>query len=333
MGVRSSRAAPPAPGAENNVSLISRAGARIAAMSCVLLTGLAGCASLTSDPKPVAGTTFDLFLNDQLGAIGYAQMKLRNECLVKVGFPQARELIAPKGRLPFPSLRVDAKLFGFLSEDEARTQGLGRDKPAEPGQLIGSDPSFDANLSRCESEAWSALGKDAQSVVQAYFELGNNLLSYRDEVNRELPADLTSRFLDCMGGAGYPVTDRAAYLKAPNPKMWGVPLGGLEGEQNPSQVADPYGAVGGPDNKGDESAGVRISPPTPAHKYIPTPQESALAVALYRCQQKVGVVRLSLEAAARVQKRLLDRYETTFLELNPKIEVVAKRAAALVGDQ
>jgi hypothetical protein len=286
----------------------------------LLLGCVTGCSEERKEPSAPVGASFDLFLNDQLAFINYAQQKVRNNCLTKAGYPETQALIVPKDLVPFESLKVKPSMFGFASEEEARTQGLGRDASFQPGKVVNSDSNFESNLLRCDKEAWTALGDEAKSTLQAYYDLGNALLSYRREVSQALPGDLQSRFLDCMERSNYPVQDREAYLKAPNHQAFGVPLGKLEdlpraGSQTPS------------------GAGLKVSPATPARRYLPTRQESELAVVIYRCQQEINLVRLSMEAAERIQKRLVEQHETTFLELNPKIEKIARDAAALVGER
>jgi hypothetical protein len=66
-------------------------------------------------------------------------------------------------------------------------------------------------------------------------------------------------------------------------------------------------------------------------KYVPTPEESKLAVAWYQCEQETGRTKANLVAAAEVQRELVEKHAATLLELNPRIEQLAKSAAGLVG--
>jgi hypothetical protein len=275
----------------------------------------AACASHAArDAGVVSIHSFDLYLGDKLGLIDYAMRRTRNVCLAAAGYPQNLRAMSDTPVNPFTDLIVTASSFGPVDEETARRVGLGRDAPAQPPRIVSYDPSYDQNLERCETAAWNKLGKEAQADYHSYFQLGNDLLDFRDQVNRELPPDLIPKILDCLAAKGYSLPDRAAYRHAPDLRMFGVKLGALEGHDDTWQPSRTPGTV-------------QVGPAIPARRYIPTPEESALSVAFFQCRMQNHYVDLAMAASAHVQAEFVKRYESQFIELNPRIEELARKAA------
>jgi hypothetical protein len=71
----------------------------------------------------------------------------------------------------------------------------------------------------------------------------------------------------------------------------------------------------------------KVIPAEPAQQYVPTPQESESAAAMYRCSVETGARDEWQKAVNDVKNAALAKHGTTLLELNPKIKELAKQAA------
>lgn len=280
--------------------------------------GISGCGNGGPEKKLPhdAKRSLDLYLGDKLGLIKFAMLKVRNRCLADAGYPQNLNGMADRPSNPFLSLVIRPGSFGPSTEEEARRRGFGSDRPSQPARIVSFDLNYDKSLERCETRAWEKVGEEAQATYHGYFQFGNDLLGPTSDVHRKFDAELVPKLLDCMEAKGYRVADRQAYLKAPDLAHWGVKLGTLEGGQD--------------DWKPERTPGtVQVGPPIPAKRYVPTPEESEMAVAMFHCNRQVGRFDRQMAEAERVQAELVTKHESTFAELNPKIEALARTAATL----
>jgi hypothetical protein len=268
---------------------------------------------------PEAKQPFDIVRSEQVGLIGHAQQRIRNKCLADAGYPYDRDNLPVRPQHPFAFLTVSARDFGPTSEDEARRSGFGRDSVGEPARVVSTDPNYNAASERCAQLAWSRFGADALDVLTSYGDLVNALAPYRRDVDAELPADLPARLTDCMTARGYTAPDRAAFLKTPSHRLFGIPYG--HSETGPEEGWEPVRRPGT----------VEVGPAIPPRQYTPTPEESKLAVAWFHCGRDTGRVDAQLAAVQQVQARYVEKYRTWIDELNPKVEELAHRAAAIAS--
>jgi hypothetical protein len=56
-------------------------------------------------------------------------------------------------------------------------------------------------------------------------------------------------------------------------------------------------------------------------------------VAWLDCRRETGLADRQLAIAVEVQRELVTRHEIAFLELNPQVERLARRAADLIGSR
>ncbi|WP_444949262.1 hypothetical protein [Micromonospora ureilytica] len=297
---------------------------------CLLIPALAGAVVLVGctsepgegDPPPIASDAakqpYDLFLGERLGIVDYAQRKLRNQCLADAGYRQNLEAMATKPYNPFEHLIMTARSFGPTSADDARSVGFGRELPPDPPSVISSDPSYDTAIEGCEKTAWGRLGKDSAKVYGEYYALGNKLEGPLQAVHdAELPADMTGKLIDCLKEKGYPLNDRNQFLKRPLPELFNVKVGDFDQE----------GAQWQPNKR---PGTVEVGPQKGPVKYNPTPEESKLALAWFTCRQRTDLTRFQLNLAYKIEDDVVKRNETSFVELNPKLEELARIAAALI---
>ncbi|MFC7533986.1 hypothetical protein [Actinoplanes sp. GCM10030250] len=275
-------------------------------------------ASAAARAKP--SQPFDILQGEKVGLVEHAQAKIQFKCMADSGYPQNQEIGVPPPINPFEGLTIGAGSLGPMTEAEARRTGFGIDAVAERPALVSSDSNYDKAAERCDEKAWDTLGAGARETVWAYYELTNQLGPYRKELDRKLPKDLPAKLLDCITGEGYRAKDRNEFLKTPNPDQLGVAFGELE----PATARDWE-----PKRR---SGTVDVGPAVPARRYLPTPEESELAVAWYRCRQKTDMLNAYLSAARPVQQAYVDRYESQITELNAKVEELSRKAAALAAN-
>ncbi|MEV4630232.1 hypothetical protein AB0J90_28630 [Micromonospora sp. NPDC049523] len=296
--------------------------AALAVLVGVLVTG---CGSGPSEQLNKTSNTdrqsFDVFLGDKVGVIDYAVNLVRNRCLADAGYPQNLQGMAGAPSVSFSYLKISAKSFGATSEDEARRLGFGLDAPAQPGRVVSFDPSYDKNLERCQGKAYDSLDSDTKRILNAYKDLGNLLFTefgtaMERFIKDQIP-DAAASLQRCLAEKGYRSTNEAAFLAEPDHRTFGVQFGDVEegDEWEPQRI------------KGT----VQLGPPVPMKRYIPTAEESKLAVAWFQCRRDIGLTSRLIQFAREAQAEIVVRHESQLLELGAEIERVARAAARLTG--
>jgi hypothetical protein len=291
--------------------------ARLTIVPVVVLLALSGaCGKSSPAPALVASEFgFDNYLGVKLEIIQFARQTAYDRCLADAGYPEAKQV--DRGR-PYPTtspFKTTRSQFGLPGEAEARKFGFGHDPGWQAPELVSFDPAYNTAARRCEAQSWHRLESDAQKIVQAYQELGNQLLPYRREVDAHLPADLPGKMFTCITAQGYRVPDRATFLRTPAPQTLDIRFGGLVGASQ--WTPDPAQHT------------VQIDTGYAPGHYVPTAAESRLAVAWYRCQQKTGSVDAAMRVAAQIQWEYARQRAAVFARLNPQIERLAQRAERL----
>lgn len=307
--------------------MIRRRRGRIAWLTALttLLLPVAACSESAAEPPADLAAAksdqpFSLFLGEELGQIDYAQLKVRNKCLAKAGYPQNLNIMLGRPQNPFRHLVVTARTFGPTSAEEAKRIGFGRDSLAAPPTVLSFDPSYDKAYEECTDSAWRELSDDAKKVYYGYFDLGNKLSQpLSGAVNERTGATAWRALLSCLAGKGHRPQNEQEFLRTPTPALFGVPVGvdaaeGLD-RWKPKQVPGT----------------VEVGPAVPATQYQAGPAESALALAWFECRRDTGIDKQQLDVAVQVQRELVTKYESSFLELNPQVTRIAKQAAQLIG--
>ncbi|PWR09360.1 hypothetical protein DKT68_12415 [Micromonospora acroterricola] len=290
-----------------------------------LLLPVTGCSQPAAGPPADLAAAesdqpFSLFLGDELGQIDYAQMKVRNKCLAEAGYPQNLNVMLGQPRNPFRHLRITEASFGPTSEAEATRIGFGRDSLPAPSAVVSFDPSYDRAYDRCTDTAWRALFKDGKQLYYNYFDLGNKLSEpLMPMVNDRMDPASWRGLLSCLVGKGHRPKDEAAFLKAPTPALFDVPVGTDAGAGE--NAWQPKGVPGT----------IEVGPAVPAREYRAGPAESRVALAWFQCRRDTGVARQQVEIAVQVQRELVAKHESSFIELNPQITQLAKQSVKLIG--
>lgn len=307
----------------------------LVALSCLLVAGChpAPGASPLETPSPEATEGLppfadpggpqpvDIYQAEKLSQVDYAQRLVRNTCLAEAGYPQNLNNM-PEYRPEGNYLRFHpSTYFGFASEEEARERGMNRDRPAEPPYIISFDPGYDAALEQCEAQAWSRLGADAKATYDAYVDLG-------DQVNAVIVARVrpvlragVASLIECLEETGFVfrgTDEERENVGLLNLAPYFVTMGHYEPEQEDWEPERIPGTV-------------QVSPPVIAQDWIPSPEEREFAVAVYRCDQQTGRLDEAWAAHYAAQVEAVGRFESSFAELNPKLDVLAAAASAIAA--
>lgn len=295
------------------------------ALGAAVMLGLAACTDEAgTPPDPAAANAlkntefaFDNYRGLEMEIIDYSRQVLYGLCMEKAGYPQIRQADATR---PYPTTSLFTTLpsqFGLVSEEQARAKGFGQDPGWAPPKIVGTDANLGKADEQCNTVGWQQLGPESEQLILDYQALGNELLPYWKEVDaRTIPA-LAPKMLECVKAKGYQPADEQQFLKTPRFDMLGVPLGSIVGASN--WEPDPAAHT------------VQVDPTNTRGHYVPTPEESRLAVAWYHCQESTGLARTRLAMAATVQRELIEKHAGELYEMNPKIEALAKKAVQLAG--
>ncbi|MEU8072550.1 hypothetical protein AB0B20_22615 [Micromonospora sp. NPDC049151] len=296
----------------------------IALAASVLVPALVACSSEIAGTPPstsgIKNTEFalDNYRGLDMEVVEYALQIQSDKCMADAGYPQNLQVDSSR---PYPTTSVfvtDESQFGLLSEDQARAKGFGQDPGWQPPKVASFDKNYDEVAEKCRGAGWRALGSGSEDLFRSYHDLGNELLLYREEVDRRLPEDLPAKMLTCIKRKGYQPADEQQFLQTPKPQLLGIEFGQVEGGSE-EWTPNP------------EPGTVQVDRAFSPGKYVPTPEEAKLAVAWYQCQQETGTTKANRETIAAVQREFVEKRAEALTELNPKIEALAKTAAQLVG--
>jgi hypothetical protein len=255
---------------------------------------------------------------EEVNLIEFAANKLRAECMTERGYPQLEETGVRKTQPPFSDLDSSIPRFATVSEEEARVSGFGENQRAEYPHVVSYDRSFDEAFETCSTAASETIGRNAAETKSRVYQLYNDIVADRQAAQSSAKEErriggIRERFLDCLDSAGFRGRGRRD-LDAYN---IGRPVGTLEG----AEPAIPKRIPGT----------VIVIPAIPARRYVPTPEESRLAVAAVRCSRRTGLGDRLGEQRARLLRNALQKHETEIAELRPQIAQLGKAAAAVVA--
>lgn len=280
----------------------------------------AGCAP---DRRPTTGRYLDVpadriavevFRTDKLVMLERTQGRLRAGCLAKRGFHQLSKLDNPEQPDPFADLNVTAPDFAARSEDDARRFGFGWNEPAQSAHIISSDPAFDRAFDQCGNRAAQTIDPEFPRLRSRAYNLINkiNVETTRASLDGPAAADfdrMTAPLLDCLDRHGFH---------------------GASGQQRSLDsygVGRPTGRLTGPEPAPPRKipGTVEVLPPVPERTYLPTSQESALAVVTVRCAREIGYGDSYVAHRLGVLRTLLTTYESEIHEVTSRIEEMFAR--------
>lgn len=285
-------------------------------------------APATLPPVPAdPNDPYDAFLSDDLLGINSAKMELEYKCYAANGYPQFLKVLPAQKANAFRSLALTpdfrttfasfAELPWFPSEAYARAAGFGHSMPAIDTYVFTTDNSFQQTAQDCEAKALTSMGGTAKDL-QSYTKLGNTLAEAIAAAAKQNKPPLTQEVFDCMSKGKYPVDPNGPNKQS----IWNVDFGVPYGTPPPQHW--PNLTKGGT---------VQIVPEKPEEHYVPTPQESEAAAAMYQCSISSGAHDAWEKDMTDAKEKALAQNEAALSELSPKIHALAKSAALAVQNQ
>lgn len=271
---------------------------------------LSACSTSTNDDAIQQGNPFDAFKAEALDTLRVEERRLRLDCLAAEGFPQFRDAMvgyqetqSARDRLPSANLPTGL----FLSEDDAQQSGFGESLPASLPKVIVRDASIDEATDICARESWTAIGPDAEKTYNEYVEIQNNLTSALLAVSLDNWNKIVDFTVKCL-------TDKGYNIRADKNSRYGMTFGIPFGKAERAEPDEPP-AVGNFSSRG-----------LPAAPYVPTEQESKLAVEYYKCTVDSGYRDEYVRERVAAATSAIAKYEGQLSELSPQVEALAKSA-------
>jgi hypothetical protein len=186
--------------------------------------------------------------------------------------------------------------------------------------VVSYDAGFDKAFERCRARAARALGPEYTKTNSGVVKLYNEIAQERDnalatEKERAATAKALETFLSCLDKRGI----RGPAAGERNLDTYGI---GRETGRYEGALPPPPKRVAGT---------VEIIPSIPERRYVPTPEESRLAVTAAQCSRETRFGEQLAEQRLRIVRATLVGHETEIAELRPKVESLAKKAAQVVG--
>ena len=287
--------------------------ARSTLIFSALVFSLAACSSSTESPALHSETDpYDIYRADDLQTIDAAQKLELYKCLAAEGFPQLLEGDPdPEGADASEGLDAPDDLW-FASEEQARENGFGHPEPGRSAKFRLADPAYINLIDSCMESAWKSLGEDAEKTMVDYAVIGNKLRVEGYTHIDEKMTEFRDRVFECLQEEEAPVSQQEG-------SEWGLAfnfaIGSLEGQKNESSDELQFG----------------FSDAIPERSYIPTPEESEVAVQVYNCAIDTGVKEEAMALAYQDRNDVISEVEVELTELNTKISEMSKKAAALRG--
>ena len=280
-----------------------------AAAVCLTLA-ITGCSTGKLRPLPAAafskvvlppGSTqpFDAIRGDLLKDIDDSLRRYDYRCAAAAGFTPTP---ISKVREPFHDLKFREGDFGTTDLEVARRDGL-----LAGGELI--DPSNEApnqtartaeEIARCDRKARALLTKDTTAAYDDYMSLANDLASqYFTKMSTQYQP-FRLRLFTCVETKGWHADDRTAL-------------------SNDADLRKHYRVA---------TAQPRVNAATGKETYLPTQNETSLAVALATCRQQTGYSRNVFARSRQIQGQIVAVNEAKLAEGNARLAQAAAETAS-----
>ncbi len=290
----------------------------------VSITPAPTASSVVEAPDP-----FDIVKIDLYNELSFAVDTLRFTCFIDKGYPEFADYMPQReSYVQGKELPLHAIDFGYASEEQARTYGLGgteENSGPTPGTklrdgLTSTDPAFYAMADECGKHVDEQLNnvsildgiRQPLLVVYDYDVIrtaANALYS-----TEGLFADTGHKLAECLVQKGQPVTltsEDPGYI--PN-----VDMGSYEDVQE-EWAPDPG------------ASGLQVRPGQTLPVYTPTTAEAELAVAIYHCQVETKALDGVEEKLTEIKLKYVQDNSERILELNHDLEAMKQTATGLLG--
>lgn len=302
--------------------MISRGVFAIIGLAAVVLTGCSAGAANGDAYLNLSGdkVATEVFQAESISIMEHAKNVLQAECMDKRGYPQLKQSGMTQNDPPFSDLNDHGPQFAKLTEDEAGKIGFGEHRKPQKANVLSFDAGFDKAYEQCSTEAKRDIGAGYTEVIAAVSNLHNTIVDEREnamatEVERPQTISAMNEFLDCLDGKGF------RQIKPGTRDLDHYGVGIATGKHEGTDSAPPKRVRGT----------VETIPATAQRRYLPTPEETRLAVASVQCAQRTRYGEKIAEQRLRVLRQVLAKHETEINELRPKLQEMARKAAQLVG--
>lgn len=287
-----------------------------AALVALVLAGYAAYADspsrdLPADPaddlRLTASQPFAGLPDKEIRELDEIRRKLVHRCMVAAGYREYNGTDPEPLEQASPVVILNRDLIGWASEAHARAQAFGRNVPAEPVEVVSFDADHDAVLKGCVAEAGERIGPGYRKTVDRAISLLNEMSEeYSETVDASRVRELTAPLTACLADAGFDADAGEAKGIGLRPETFGVPTGAPEGgSREPALQREP--------------GTLEVLPPTPARLYLPSPEESALAVAMFRCHHTTGVIDELRTIVNNAQQTVWNNHKAELQTLKPAL--------------
>ncbi|MET8977476.1 hypothetical protein ABZX85_17835 [Streptomyces sp. NPDC004539] len=287
-----------------------------------LLTSCAAEAAEAPDLSavPTDRVADEIFQSDAIDLIEYVRNRLTADCMDEQGYPQLKRTRLSTRTKPFTDMDVRPPLFTTRTDEQAALYGFGENRAPESANVLSHDRGFDRRLDTCQDAAGRRLGPEFDKVQNQSYQLYNDVADERDALLKTpeetaVTAAALRPMLACVENTGF--RQRTSGARDLDAFGIGRPTGRYEGAEPPDPRAVP--------------GTVEILPAVPERRYVPTAEESRLAVAAARCARETGFGEKITAQRVRVLRVVVAGHAAEVGELRPQVEEMAKTAAKLEG--
>ncbi|WP_055710905.1 hypothetical protein [Streptomyces torulosus] len=284
---------------------------------------LSACTAGATEAPDLAAVSADkvadeVFQADDIDLIESVRNGLIADCMAGQGYPQLKQAGVPQDAKPFTDMNVQTPPFAIRTDEQATLLGFGENSRPKVANVLSYDRGFDARLKKCQNKAEDKLGHEFSEVQNQSYQLYNDVADERDVLLKspeeaEVTAAALRPLLECVEAAGF--RQMVSGARTLDSFGIGLPRGRYEGTEPPEPKRLP--------------GTVEIIPAIPERRYVPTAEESRLAVASARCARTTGFGDKIAAQRVRILRKVVGGHGSQIAELKPKVEALAKAAAKL----
>jgi hypothetical protein len=286
---------------------------------------LSACTAEAAEAPDLAAVSPDkvadeVFQAGNINLIEYVRNGLTADCMAGQGYPQLKQTGVPQDTKPFTDMNVQAPLFATRTDEQATLLGFGENSRPKVANVLSYDRGFDERLKKCQDKAEDKLGPEFSEVQNQSYQLYNDVADERDALLKSpeeaaVTAAALRPMLDCVEAEGF--RQMVSGARTLDSFGIGLPRGRYEGTEPPEPKRLP--------------GTVEVLPATPERRYVPTAEESRLAVTSAQCARRTGFGDKIAAQRVRILRKVVGEHGSKIAELKPKVEELAKAAAKMAG--
>ncbi|GBP99581.1 hypothetical protein SSP531S_09760 [Streptomyces spongiicola] len=286
---------------------------------------LSACAAEAFEATDLAAVPTDkvadeIFRAGDIDLIEHVRNRLTGDCMDRQGYPQLKRTGLSRQSRPFADMDVRPPLFATRTDEQAKLLGFGEHRRPEAASVLSYDRGFDKQFERCRHAAGRRLGPEFSEIQNQSYRLYNDVADERDALLKSpaeaaVTAAALRPLLACVEAGGF--RRHIPGARTLDSFGIGVPTGRHEG----TGPAEPKRVPGT----------VEVLPAVPERRYVPTAEESRLAVASARCARQTGFGEKTAAQRARVIRKVVAAHESEIARLRPRVAELANSATKLAG--